>query len=89
MDVTCFMKHRAAAALHAHIAVRSKSHKRLKEGMRTFYCEAVNFLLETYVTDDVIAETDVDIMPFTRLLNKWPTDWGSNKTLQSTIWCDR
>lgn len=56
------MKHPAASKLNAHMALRSKSDKHQKEGTLTSYCGAVNYLPEAYATDDVIAETDADMM---------------------------
>lgn len=71
-----FMKHRTDAALNDRIAMRSKSHKHQKEGTITFYCKAVNYLLDTCVTDDVIAETYAKMMHFTQ---------PSSKSLQNTL----
>lgn len=61
-----FMNKQAAAALDSTIALCAKSsQKRQKEGTLTKYCEVVEYLLDTYVTDDVIPETDAEIMRFT------------------------
>lgn len=40
----------------------------------TSYCEAVNFLLKTYATDDVINQADVDMMRFTQPSNNKLTE---------------
>lgn len=39
-------------------------------------CEAVSYLLATYTTGDVIAETDAYLMPFTEQLSESPTEYG-------------
>lgn len=83
-----FMKKPAAAALNSRISLPSKSHRRHKEGTLTTYCEVVNYLLETYATDDVIAETDAEILRFTQPPTKSPTEYAEalwNKALR----CDR
>lgn len=82
------MKRPAEAALNAHIALRPKSHKSQKEGIVTSYCKVVNYLVETYETDDVIAEADADMMRFTLPSNKSPAEYAEglcNKALR----CDR
>lgn len=50
----------------------SKWHKRQKESTVTLYYEAVKYLLEMYATDDIIAEADVNMMPFTQLAKRSP-----------------
>lgn len=56
------MKRTAATELNSRIAQWSKFHKSQKEGNLTSYCEAVNYLIETYATEDVIAKTDANMM---------------------------
>lgn len=71
-----FMKRLAAAALDVCITLCSKWHRLQMEGTVKTYCEAVNILLETYETEDVIAETNADMMHFTPLSNKFPTEYA-------------
>lgn len=69
------MKRAAAHALNTRIALRSKAHRSQKEGPIPSYCEAINYFLETYAVDDVIVQTDTNIMSFTQLSNKSPTEY--------------
>lgn len=69
------MKRPDKASSRVRIALKSELHKRQKEGTVTLYCEAVNYFLETYATDDVIAEADDDMMRFTQPSNKSPTEY--------------
>lgn len=71
-----FMKRSAAAALNAFITLRSMSHRRHKEGTVVIYCEATEYVLKTYDTDEEIAETDADIIRFTQPSNMWPTEYA-------------
>lgn len=59
------MKEQAAATLSSRIALRSKSRRGQKKGTLIKYCEVGNCLLGTYATDNVIAETDAEIMHYT------------------------
>lgn len=52
------LKFAAVTELNAGIALKSKPHERQKEGTLASYCEAINCLLVTYATDDLISETD-------------------------------
>lgn len=74
MLVTCFHKGPASVALNARITLRSETQSLQKEGTVTSYYEAVNYLLETYATDDVITKTDADMMSFTQPSSKLPTE---------------
>lgn len=69
-----FMESTAAAGLNARNALKSKLHKRLNEGTVMVSCEAVNWLLENYPTDDITAETNADMMRITQLSKKSPTE---------------
>lgn len=69
-----FMKRPAAARLDARVALRSKSHRRHKEGKVMTYCDALNYLVEAYATDDVVVQTDTDIMRFSQPSIKFPTE---------------
>lgn len=71
-----FMRRLAAAAINSPIALKSKSHRRQKDGKVTFYCETVSYLLEKFASDDVMAETYMDMMWFTQLSNKLPTEYA-------------
>lgn len=46
-----------------------------KEGTVTWYGKEVNYLLENYVTDDIIAETDASMVRFTQPSNKSLKDY--------------
>lgn len=65
------MKKQTITTLSSKIALRSRSQRnRQNEEPLTPYCEVVNYLLEAYVTDDVIAKTDAEIMGLSQQLNK-------------------
>lgn len=66
----------AAATLNVCIAFKYKPRKCHKEGKVTSYCEAVNYLLQTYATDDLIAETYSDMMQTARLSSNSPTAYA-------------
>lgn len=65
-----------AGALEAHMALRSKWHRRQEEGTVMTYCESVNFLLDTYATDEVIVETADDMMHFTEPSDRSPMEYA-------------
>lgn len=65
-----FIKHCAAASLNVPITLRSELCRSQKDGTVRTYCEADNYHLETHDADDVIAETDADMMRFTPPSNK-------------------
>lgn len=70
------------------ITLKSKSRKRQKQCTVTLYYGGVNYLLQTYATDDVVAESEADKMRFTQPLNNSPIECPEtleNKTLR----CDR
>lgn len=67
-----FMKKPDATAPNSRISLASKSRERYKEGTLTSFCEVVNYPLESYVTDDLIAEIDTKIMCYTQPVNKTP-----------------
>lgn len=60
---TLFMKQTTGTALDARTCLSRSSCAR-QEGNLTSYCEAVNYLLPTYLTDDIIAEADMDVINF-------------------------
>lgn len=64
MDVSYFESRTDADALSTPLLLKSKLHKRQKEGAVELYCEAVNYFLEKYLTSDVIAEPDADMRHF-------------------------
>lgn len=72
------MKFPAAALLNAGIVIRTKSHRRQKKGTVTSYCEAVNYLFETYPIDEMVAEADVHMMHLTQPSDKSPTKYVDN-----------
>lgn len=54
-----FVKNQPPAASSSRIALRPKSsHRPQNESTIPAYCEVVNYLMETYATDDVKAETE-------------------------------
>lgn len=59
-----FMKHPSVPALNTRTALKSKSHMRHMEGTGTSYCEADKSVLKKISKDDVITETDVDMVTF-------------------------
>lgn len=70
-----FLEGPAPKALRTRLLLRSTCCERKKEGTLTAYCEAVNYLLETYATDDMIVETDANMMLFTNPFNKSGTEY--------------
>lgn len=53
-----FIKKQVATALKWKITLKTKSpRKRQKGRIFTIYCEVENYLLETYVTDEIVAKT--------------------------------
>lgn len=71
--ITLVMKKLAAAVLTAWILLTS-THQRedVQEDLFTSYIQVGNHLLEMYATDDMIAETDNDIVLFTQVLGTAP-----------------
>lgn len=70
-----FVKKQSAAALNTRIGLRSKlSSKRQEERTLITFFKLVNYLLEKYANDDVIAETGNEIMSFTEPLNRISID---------------
>lgn len=55
-----FQEAPATAALKARIELQIKLHEHYKFGKVTFYSRAANSLLESYATDDGIAETETN-----------------------------
>lgn len=78
MVVTFFHEGDCIFALNACIALKSKSHDRQKEGTSTSYCKAVNYLPETSATDDIILETDDNMMRFMQPWSKLPMEYAEN-----------
>lgn len=79
-----FMKCLGAFALHFPIVLSPKSQKHRKERILTRYSKGINFLLETYVTNDDIAEKDAENLRLTRPSNMTPTEYADvlwNKAL--------
>lgn len=66
-----FMKNQVAAVLNLRSALKFKSLRwGQKNGALTKYCDVVSSLLASFGTDEVIAETDDEIMKVSQLLNK-------------------
>lgn len=70
------MKRPAAATLNDHILLRPESHGLQKKRTVASHFETVNSLVETYVTDELIDETDDDIMRFPQSPNKLSTEYA-------------
>lgn len=67
------------------VALESKSRKGQKEGSITSYCKTVSYLLKTYATNNVTAETDANMMQLNQTWNKSPTEYAKalwNQTLR-------
>lgn len=64
-----FLTNPAATALSSCIYLSSKLICRRREGTLTCYSKVVEYLLERYATDAVIAYKDVNILRFTQLSN--------------------
>lgn len=71
-----FMKSPAAVTLNICPVFRSNCHKLQRKSTVSSYCKAVNYRLETYATDDVIAKTEADVMRFTQPANEPPTEYA-------------
>lgn len=71
-----FFTKRPAAALKARIALKLKSLERQIEGTAASYREDVSCLLMTYATDDILAESDIDMIRFSQLGSKWTTGYA-------------
>lgn len=68
--VLYFTKRTAAVVLTARLSLKPKlSKKNTKEDVLTTYSQVLNQLLETYATDEAIAEVDNNIMRFTQSRN--------------------
>lgn len=58
----------AAIALTARLSLESKLfHYTVDEGVLTAFCQVVNHLLETYATNDIIAESNREIARYIKL----------------------
>lgn len=75
MAGTRFMKSVSGEVINSLIALCSKSRTRPTEGVVKSYCEAVNYLFDTYSTDDLVAETDADMMHSTQSPKKSCTEY--------------
>lgn len=54
-------------------------HESQKEDTVTLYVEAIKAILERWATDDLIAETDDDVMQFAQALNKLCTKYADTR----------
>lgn len=73
---TCFMKCPAAVSLKPRLPLRPKLPRGQNKATVTSESKAVDYLLETYATSDVIAKTDDKMMPFTQPPSKLATDYS-------------
>lgn len=70
-----FMKNLAGAALNSSIRVSLKSNRPKKWRKFTKYCEVVNYLLETYVTDNIKSEVHAEIRRSRQPSNMRPMEY--------------
>lgn len=83
-----FMKKPAAACLNSCIPLSSESFKCCKERKLTIDSETVNYRVETYATDNAIAEMDAEILYFMQTSTMTPTDYAEalwNKALSCNL----
>lgn len=71
-----FMRHSTEAALNILHSALVQVAQAPKRSYKTSHYEAVNYLLETCVKDDVIAEMVADMMHFIHPSNKSPTKYA-------------
>lgn len=76
------MKSSAIAVLTARLPLKSESlHYSVKDRVLSTYFQGMNRLLETYVTDDTLANTEIEIAhyvnPSTNLSFKFANEIGS------------
>lgn len=67
------------------IILKLKVHRHQKQNTVASYCEVVKYLLETYATDDITAETDDDMIQRTQPSNSSPEEYAEalwNKALK-------
>lgn len=76
LAITFFLKCATVAVLNFCIELQSKWHKHQKERTVPSYCETVNYLLKTYATDHIIAETDINMMRFSQPSSKSRTEYA-------------
>lgn len=79
-----FMNGPAVATLNTPIALHSKSNRRQKEGIFTFYCETANHLIKVYPKSDLIADLGTNIVHLAQPSLNSHTEYVSlwNKALQ-------
>lgn len=78
-------------AFSTRTALQSKWRKREKEGTLMSYSGAVNYFFETYARDDVITDTDSDMIRSSRPRSKSPMEYTEalwNKTRRCNRVCD-
>lgn len=74
-----FMRRSAAPALKARFSLKSNSpHYRVKEVVLTAYCQGKNHLLETYVSDGILAELDSEIACYLEMSTMSLLEFESN-----------
>lgn len=71
-----YKKHPTAAALVTCLLLQSNSLEHLDKITVALYCEAVRYPLNSYVPDDVIVETNFDMIWFKKLWTKSHTDFA-------------
>lgn len=89
IELVCFFKNLlTAAAVNARISLCSKLHWHQKEGTVASYYEAMNYLLKTYTVNDLIVESEADMMPFAQSSNRSLTEF-SEALCNKTVGCHR
>lgn len=70
------MEKPAAASTESGMGLSSKSHKHSKELRLTSYSEVISYILETYVTDEIIAEMSDEFLRLKQLSNMMAMDYA-------------
>lgn len=82
-----FLKKSAAAALSVRLRLKSKwLQYSIKEGVLTTYCQLHNHLLDKYVTENFISETDGKITHYVKPSTLWSLEF-ENERLLKTLRC--
>lgn len=69
----------------AHFQPKKK--RRQEEGVLTRYCKVIKYLLSTYPTDEVIAQTNAEITLSRELPNMKPVEYGPSLWLKALKLC--
>lgn len=72
-----FIKKPAGATLLARTCLKSFS-RSVEKGRLTSYCQVVNCFLNTYATNDIVAEADVDTIIYKQLQDLNAVDYSQS-----------